>query len=364
MKKILFAAIAAVLAFSACQEIETPAADGMTITVDKAVIESDGKDIATFTITDKDGNILTQEANMSRVFFKNVADGTRLPQYSTGFSSIADGEFEFVGIVNGVETVNSVKITSQNRANYEVFHKNVAIFKLTGTWCQNCPRMTTALHSLTEDAASHSIVLACHNEDKAHPFYVNYNGRDLASSVFLYMGQSSASYPTNCYDLTELDSSSSTVSIAKTIMNHRIESPASVGIKITEVKLDGKTLKVKATTKASEAGVYDMTCAILGDDLEYKGGYTDNDDDLYSSVVLGVSGDNFLSYTSKTSFDLAKDAEKERTFEFAFAEAPSSSLLEKIRAVVLVHKKMANGESEVNNCAECAYGSSVDYKYN
>ena len=363
MKKVIFFALAVLCVFSACQEIETPV-DGMTITVDKTVIESDGKDMATFTITDKDGNILTQEANMSRVFFKNVADGTRLPQYSTGFSSIVDGEFEFVGIVNGVETANSVKITSQNRANYEVFHKNVAIFKLTGTWCQNCPRMTTALHSLGEDAAAHSIVLACHNEDKSHPFYVNYNGRDLASSIFIHMGQSSSSYPTNCYDLTELDSSSSTVSIGKTIMNHRIESPASVGIKISEVKLDGKTLKVKATTKASEAGKYDMTCAILGDDLEYVGGYTDNENDLYSSVVLGVSGDNFLSYTSKTSFDLAKDAEQERTFEFAFAEAPSSSVLEKIRAVVLVHKVLTNDESEVNNCAECAYGSSVDYKYN
>jgi hypothetical protein len=147
-------------------------------------------------------------------------------------------------------------------------------------------------------------------------------------------------------------------------MNHRIESPASVGIKISEVKLDGKTLKVKATTKASEAGKYDMTCAILGDDLEYVGGYTDNENNLYSSVVLGVSGDNFLSYTSKTSFDLAKDAEQERTFEFTFKEAPSSSVLEKIRAVVLVHKVLTNDESEVNNCAECAYGSSVDYKYN
>ena len=56
MKKVIFFALAVLCVFSACQEIETPV-DGMTITVDKTVIESDGKDMATFTITDKDGNI-------------------------------------------------------------------------------------------------------------------------------------------------------------------------------------------------------------------------------------------------------------------------------------------------------------------
>ena len=335
----------------------------LTIIVDKTQIESDGKDAANFKIMR--GNVeVSTEAEMGSVFFKNVADDTRLPRYSKSFTSIADGEYEFVGIYNGEETANSVKITSVNRADYEVFHRNVAVFKLTGTWCVNCPRMTSALHSLEGDAAEHSIVLACHSEDKGHPFYVPYNGTDLASSVFLQMGETSAAYPTNCYDMVSLNTSSSTVTITDEIMQRRINAPANVGVKISSVRLVGNSINVSASVKASAAGTYDMVCVLVADDLEYEGGYTDNEDNLYSNVVIAVSGDNFLTYRAASAFDLAKDEEYERGFGFSFESAPSESILRNMRAVILVHKKNADGTSEVNNCAECAYGETLDYQYN
>ena len=224
--------------------------------------------------------------------------------------------------------------------------------------------MTASLHSIDEDAAEHTVVLACHSESQGHPFYVQYGTTDLASAVFLAMGQTSAAYPTNCYDMISLNTSSSTIAIADEIMTRRIEAPASVGIAVSSVELDGTTLKVKAKVKASAAGTYDAVCAIVADDLYYEGGYCDNDQNLYSNVVLAISGENFLSYRASSSFDLAKDAEYEREFTFTFGEAPSASLLGKMRAVVLVHKKNANGDSEVNNCAECAYGETLDYRYN
>lgn len=367
MKKIFFGIIALASFVSCGGPVDGPvvAEPGtMTISVDKTQIEADGKDIATFTITDAAGNVLTTEANKGSVFFKNVKDESRLPRYSTGFTSIVDGEFEFVGIYNGQETSNSVKITAAHRSDYEMFHRNVAIFKLTGTWCVNCPRMTTALHSLGEDATEHSIVLACHNESGKHPFLVNYNGRDLASAVFLQMGETSAAYPTNCYDLASLSTSSSTVTITDEIMTRRIEAPAAVGIKITKVELDGTKIKVSATVKASAAGSYDMACAIVADNLKYEGGYTDNEDNLYSNVVVGVSADNFLRYTNATGFELAAGAEYERDFEIDFGGAPSEDVLKNMRAVILVHKRNTDGSSEVNNCAECAYGKTLDYRYN
>ena len=107
-----------------------------------------------------------------------------------------------------------------------------------------------------------------------------------------------------------------------------------------------------------------MVCALVADNLKYEGGYTDNDEDLYSNVVLAVSGDNFLTYRSASVFDLSKDAEYSRDFEFTFDNAPSESVLKNMRAVILVHKKNADGTSEVNNCAECSYGKTQDYQYN
>ena len=105
MKKIIFGAmaLAAALVYTSCEkpstnpdDVDAPEKGTMTISVDKTQIEADGKDIAVFTIKDASGKVLTTEANKGSVFFKNVADGTRLPRYSTGFTSIADGEFEFV----------------------------------------------------------------------------------------------------------------------------------------------------------------------------------------------------------------------------------------------------------------------------
>lgn len=369
MRKIISTviAIAAAFALISCEGQDptpAPAPGTMTISVDKTQIESDGIDMATFTIVDPQGNVITTEANKASVYFKDIKTGKRLPRYSTGFTSIADGEFEFVGIFNGEETSNSVKIKSVNRANYEVFHRNVAIFKLTGTWCSNCPRMTTALHSLDDDAADHSIVLACHSESKGHPFYVQYGTTDLASAVFLAMGETSAVFPTNCYDMASLNTSSSTITISDEIMTRRIDAPAAAGIAISSVALEGSSLKVKAKVKASAAGTYDAACAIVADGLQYEGGYCDNEENLYNSVVLAVNGDNFFSYRANSSFDLSKDQEIEKEFTFKFPEAPSETILNKMRAVILVHKKNAAGRSEVNNCAECAFGETLDYRYN
>ena len=336
-----------------------------TISVDKTRIESDGIDVATFVITDSDGNIVTKDENMASVYFKNVKTGIRLPRYSTGFSSIADGEFEFAGIYNGIQTVNTVKVKSVNRASYEVFHKNVAVFKLTGTWCPNCPKMTASLHALDKDALDHSIVLACHHEEmKSHPFYVDYGGISLGMSFFHYFQMDSYSFPTNCYDMVQMSGSISTVTISDIIMDRRIKSPAAVGIMITSVALEGSSLKVSATVKASAYGHYDMACALVADGLVYAGGYTDNDRNMYSNVVLNVSGNNFMRYVSDTSFNLEKDAEHSRDFEFVFTQTPSSEILKNMRAVILVHRKTADGKSEVNNCAECVYGSTLDYRYN
>ena len=143
-----------------------PKEEGYYIYVDKEVIEADGKDVATFTVKDQDDNIISTEANMGKVWYENVATGVRLDRYSTGFSAMADGESEFAGIVSGTRTVNTVKIKTQNRKKYEVFHKNVTVFKLTATWCPNCPSMTTVLEGLDEETAGHTIILACHNTDR------------------------------------------------------------------------------------------------------------------------------------------------------------------------------------------------------
>lgn len=344
------------LFFSSCSSPDV--VTGLTISVDKSVIESDGKDMAVFTVRDIDGNVLTTEENLGAITFKNVATGYRLPRYSEGFTSIADGEYEFVGIYGGVETVNSVKITSSNRKKYEIFHRNVALFKLTGTWCTACPGMTAALHSLDDDAKAHSVILACHNEDSGHPFLCGYGNVDLATAVFLHMDESVAAYPSLCYDMSFLDKSQSTLTISNKVMERRIEAPAAVGIKINSMVHDEQTLKVSVSVKASASGDYDMVCALLADDCQYAGGTAE--DGMYDDVVLAVSGENLLTYRPASLFHLDENGEESRTLEIS---VPSTVDLTPMKVVVLVHKKEAFGSS-INNCVVCPWGETLDYIYN
>ena len=97
MNRIISAALTifAAVALISCESQDptpTPNDGTMTISVDKTQIESDGIDMATFTIVDGSGKVITTDANKGSVYFKNVKTGKRLPRYSKGFSSIADGE--------------------------------------------------------------------------------------------------------------------------------------------------------------------------------------------------------------------------------------------------------------------------------
>ena len=58
-----------------------------TLSVDKTTIESTGKDIATFTLVDADGQVLTDNASlMSKIYFINEQTGRRLPKKTKIFN--------------------------------------------------------------------------------------------------------------------------------------------------------------------------------------------------------------------------------------------------------------------------------------
>jgi thiol-disulfide isomerase/thioredoxin len=356
---------AAVAVFQACDgqdpagpDVE-PKEPGYYIYADKTTVEADGKDAVTFTVKDQDDNIISTEDNMGRVWYEDVATGVRLERYSTSFSAMADGEFEYVGIYNGERTLNSVRIKAQNRSKYELFHKNVAIFKLTATWCPNCPSMTTVLGGLGEDASDHSIILACHNSDK---FSVAYGSMDLAAAVAVHAGATALGLPTNVYDLAVLDDARTVSMVTRNITRRRISSPATSGVKVNSFVLDGSDIKVSASVKSSAGGEYDLTCAILSDGLEAPEGYAK--DGIYDDVVIAANVANFLTVSSDSKFTLGKDQEQTKEFTFSFGEnVPSAEFLSRLSVVVLALKK-EGGKAVVDNAAKCGYGKTIDYIYN
>ena len=329
-----------------------------TLSVDKKVIESDGKDVAVLTITDVKGLVLTEgEYLRNTSFYIEELDEWRSGLGSSDapnlFTSIADGTYTIKAMYSGVYCENSVIVRSENRSGYEIFHKNVLIYKLTGTWCQYCPYMTEALHNVDDYTKDHSIVMAFHNNDD---FSINYNGTlDMAGMLLKRFGTSDDGYPYAIYSLAEGSGKRTVNDIQRLVKNQLTSSPAGTGIKATSVVENGK-VTVNVGIKASMGGTYDLGIAVLKDNqtaVNYN-----NQLEVYNDVVMMASG-NFFAMSSE-AFDLSAGEEIELERVCTHPDlVPGSSC-----RVVLFTLTENGGKVVVDNAVAFKIGESVDYRYN
>ena len=350
--------ILSLLCLCSCHGFQDP--EDMTkfyLSVDKSVIESDGKDVATLTITDINGRVLTEGDNLRKTSFyieelDEWRSGLGTSQAPNLFTSIEDGRYTISAMYDGVWCQNKVTVISENRSGYEVFHKNVLIYKLTGTWCQYCPYMTDALHNVDDYTKDHSIVMAFHNADD---FSIQYNaGLDMASMLLRRFGTSNDGYPFAIYSLAEASGKRTVGDIQGFVKNQLTENPAKTGIKAESVAENGK-VTVKASVKASEKGTYDLGIAILRDNRtasNYLG-----QQETYNDIVTMVSG-NFYAMSSD-AFELSPDGEYqvEKVCEHPDI-APGSGC-----RVVLFTLTENGGKVIIDNSVDFAVGDSVDYRY-
>lgn len=334
-----------------------PSAEGYTIAVDKTTIEANGTDKVTFSVLDKNGTDLT-ENELSSIYFKNVATGERLDRKTMTFSSVINGNYEFVATYRGEETTNSVTIKVQNRAKYEKYKQRVAIYQLTGTWCTYCPQMVTGLEGISDVWKEHSLVMAVHasSADSPDPYALATNGSDLGNIMLGAFG--GEGFPSCVYDLNELNGDRTASTISKNIESYLVEHPATCGVKIASTKREGSTITINASVTSSTGGTYDLGYAILLDNQTYSSGTSL--DGKYHDIVCSVSG-NFLSMSSDTKMTLAANEEQSRTFTIeGFPERLSTSDLR----VAVFALSSSSGRTITDNLAVCKLGESVDYILN
>ena len=327
-----------------------------TLSVDKTSIESDGKDAAVLTITDVKGLVLTEgEYLRNTSFYIEELDEWRSGLGSVTapnvFTSIADGTYTISAMYQGEFCRNKVTVTSGNRSGYEVFHKNVAIYRLTGTWCQYCPYMTEALRNVDDYTKDHSIVLEFHNKDD---YSVIYNETmDLAAMLLKRFGTSSDGYPYAIYSLAYGSGKRTVNDIQRFVKEQLAANPAKTGIKAESEVVNGK-VTVKASVKASSAGKYDLGIALLRDNCIPSGSAHE---DIYHDVVTMISG-NFYAM-SQDAFNLSADEEYQIEKVCEHAEiTPGSSF-----KVVLFTLTESDGKVIIDNAVCVKVGESVDYRY-
>lgn len=324
------------------------------LTVDKTVIESDGVDYATLVITDAAGQVLTEGFSLRNASFHIEETDEWLSGIGSGedpnrFSTIVDGTYTITAMYNGIECEAPVQVTAQNRSKYERFHKNVAIYRLTGTWCQYCPYMTEALNNRDAFTKDHSIVLEFHNADE---FAVPYS-MTMDYAGYLNQRYGGNGYPYCIYSLAEGSGKRTVNDIKRMVKGSLVKYPARTGIKASS-SLDGEKLTVNATVMASVDGKYDLGMAVLKDNcVPSDSAY----EEIYNDVVLVTSG-NFYAM-STDSFSLKADAEVrfEKTWE-------SDKLDTANCRVVLFTLREVDDLVIIDNAVEFKVGGSVDYRYN
>ncbi len=331
-------------------DIPTEVTGPITLTADKSVIEANGEDMVTFIVKDANGIDLTaNEEYKKEIYFQDVTTDTYLERKTNTFKAVVNGTHSFKAYYKDWVS-EPLEIKVQNRKNYEVFYRKIAVFKMTGTWCVNCPRMTAGLHAVEEEMPGRMVRMGFHASSSAaaDPFHLNETGKIM--SAFGASG-----FPTCIYDLIDMSSNSGKTVIKELFNEHMMKYPATCGIKINSAynAATGK-ITVNASLKSNKGGTYDLVYALVQDGLTAQ----DAAEDVYDYTVMGISP-NYMKM-SDAKFTVAADKEHNAAEYTIEAKGLDAS---KARVVIYALTRV-DGKDRVDNITECPINGSVDYKYN
>lgn len=340
-------------------EGEEPTGEIFTLSVDKSTIEADGKDTATFRLTDASGKDLVADENeLLYIYFKNVETGKNLARRTTGFSMPKNGTYTFSATYQGKPSSNTVTITVQNREKYERYHQMVSLIKCTGTWCGPCAVMANYLENVEEPWRDHMAIIAAHasagNTDPFAPY-----SNELGTTLLNMFGGSG--YPFLIYDATQTQKNSSggSTMIENTIRDFLTNHPATCGIAIRSTEVEGTNLTIRAAMTSSTGGEYDMGYILLADNQPYSGGSIESG--IYNDIVFGFSS-NIVSMNAETKFSVGADQEHE--VEWTITNYPTLFDSQDVRVLVFAISKTADRENIIDNLTYCPLGESIDYRLN
>ena len=326
-----------------------------TLSVDKTVIESDGQNVATFKIVDANGVVLTDNSSlMSKIYFKNEATGKRLARKTKTFRSVEDGEYTFSATVSGETCENTVTVKSENRSNYEVFKKNVCIYRFTATWCGNCPSMTQGLDRVNDWTKDRIVELGLHGAGST--FAISDGTNYIAD--YLYPRFDAGGFPSCVYDLNYMSDTRAYSEIEEIVFDRIALNPTTCGIKANSSYSNG-VLTLNAWLKTSTGGKYDIGYALLEDDCDGGAGAYEEE---YDNVVRAISGN--YEFMSTAAMDLQKN-EEHKFVELSQNVTLSSEAAVGKYSIAFFALKRVGTKDVIDNVVKMPIdGGNVDYIYN
>ncbi len=332
------------------QEIPDEYTAPFVLTADKTEVEASGKDLVTFSLNDAYGRDLLDDKRALQNVTIMDGDGIVIPRMTRTAGYITNGNWTYTATFKGQKSENELTITSKNRTAYELFHKNIGIYKATATWCTACPAMTAAIEGINEEAKRHSINLCCHSGDQwaiehcgaeiSHKF-----GGDYLPTVVLDLNHAAVIPAT---------SKNSTV-IENTIRKIRTDYPATCGIRLSTSVESGK-VNMTAELMSSTGGDYDLGFALLLNNQIFVDAGTGSEKP-YTHIVQDIT-DNFMSLKKLHS------VEKNGKIEFKDSFVLPVGIDDKNLSIVAYAIVPDGKDSRIDNIVEVNVGESIEYVYN
>ena len=334
------------------QEIPEEYTAPFTLSADKTEVEASGQDLVTFSLTDAYGrDILLDKKALQSVNIVSE-EGQRVTRMETTTRFISNGKFHFSATFKGQTSENVVEIVAKNRGAYEKYHKNVAIYKATATWCGPCAYMTRALEGLDEDTKNHTVELCWHYQDE---LAINSPGTSYDCGTIIANYYGNGGVPTVVLDLLTPVVEKASSAIETAAWNLRAAYPATCGIKLSSEYNTGKdAIDITAELTSSTGGEYDLGFAILMNDQVIPSGT--NDDGKYSHIVRAATG-NYFMYS-----DSIQKVGKDESISCSLS-VPASGDMSDFSVVAFALVKHTEA-ARIDNVVEAKVGETIDYVYN
>ena len=363
MKKLLY--VASVVFMAACagavdpddqnpQDAPEEYVGPYTLSADVTEVEASGKDSVSFTLTDAYGrDILLDKKALQSV---NIISeqGQRVKRMETKTCFIANGTYNFYAKYKGQQSENTVDITAKNRGKYEKYHKNVALYKATATWCGPCALMTQAIAGLNEDTTDHIVELCWHYQDD--DLSITLPGSDYDCGTVIASIYGGGGVPTVVLDLVTPVAEKSSSTIESEVWNLRAQHPATCGIKLaSKVKSSTGMIDITAELTSSTGGEYDLGLALMLNNQVIPSGT--NDGGKYSHIVVAASG-NYIMYSTAIQ-------KVEKNGSIAFSQSiPMPSYKEADMSLAAFALVKTEDGARIDNIVEAKLGETKDYVCN
>lgn len=240
------------------------------------------------------------------------------------------------------------------------FARRVLLTQFTGTGCGYCPGMITLLRSLMEDDeyASKVVLTACHSYNSDDPAY-------LLDRLDQAMGVSS--YPMVVADMyVSYNNYNNMNGLMSVIDMAHGRSAAKAGISAS-AELNGNTLVVRASIKASQTSEFRIGAWLLEDGIEgrqsnYNPGTWTGNYDVHDNCIRiadsRVSNSNFTGHSLGT-------IEAGETAEYAFVMTLEDGWVAENCHLALFITTPEDGEDyfSVNNAISCSINGEVSFDY-